>query len=212
MLIRNAEPPLSAVKKSQYPEEDLPLIALFGRSNAGKSSLINVLVNRKGLARTSSAPGKTRLLNFYRVAGQSREGAGFSWFFVDLPGYGYAKVGKGERQHWLEQMEELLQSNRPLYCWQLLDIRHEPSREDKLMHRALTEAGFPLLTIANKADKISRSARAKSLKTIRDSLDPPPRDLLVFSAVSREGREELLARAEQFLAAGPADEPPGPPQ
>jgi len=201
MIIKSAEPPCSAVKKTQYPEENLPLIALFGRSNAGKSSLINVLANRKNLARTSSAPGKTRLLNFYRVAAENEAGQALAWFFVDLPGYGYAKVAKSERERWLALMEELLASGRPLFCWQLVDIRHEPSREDCQLHAALSRAGFPLLTIANKADKIGKNARRQALNTIAVALGLEIRELAVFSAVTREGRETLLQQAERFALA-----------
>lgn len=178
----------------------MPLIALFGRSNAGKSSLINTLINRKNLARTSGAPGKTRLLNFYRISATNEAGAELAWFFVDLPGYGYAKVSKTERAHWLDFMDELLRCGRPLSCWQLVDIRHQPSREDIMIHDILTQTGFPLLTVANKIDKISKNARAKAKRDIAASLGVADDELILFSAVSREGREALLAKAEGFLA------------
>lgn len=198
LTIRQSALAASAVKSAQYPEEALPEIALFGRSNAGKSSLINTLINRKNLARTSAAPGKTRLLNFYCVQG-GLDGAAASWYYVDLPGYGYAKVSKTERAAWLSMMEQYLLSERPRLVWQLVDIRHQPSEQDIAMRRALLELGINPLTIANKADKISKNARGKALKLIAAALDIAPQEIVVFSAVSREGREQLLALTEDFL-------------
>ena len=199
MKIINTAPPVSAVKKNQYPEQPLPEIAMFGRSNAGKSSMINVLINRKNLARTSSAPGKTRLLNFYRIEGRNESEQALVWHFVDLPGYGYAKVSKSERDNWLRIIEEYLRTENKRICWHLLDIRHKPSVEDVAMHDILIDTGFPVVTIANKADKISKNARIRSLKIIADTLNISSKEIEVFSAISREGREKLLAVAEDFL-------------
>lgn len=198
LKIKNAVLATSAVKPSQYPEPVLPQIALLGRSNAGKSSLINTMLNRKALARTSAAPGKTRLLNFYRVDGSLDE-APLSWYFVDLPGYGYAKVSKAERAAWLTMMDAYLQSSAPRLCWQLVDIRHRPSEQDIAMHQALRANGVPLLVIANKADKISRNARAAALRQIAAALDVEKSAITVFSAVSRDGRDDLLGKAADFL-------------
>ena len=182
------------------------MVALFGRSNAGKSSLINTLINRKNLARTSAAPGKTRLLNFYRVEARLEQAAGdggtaqdVSWYFVDLPGYGYAKVSKSERDSWLRMMDEFLRWPVEKTCWQLVDIRHRPSEQDAALHQLLCQRGLPHLTVANKIDKVSRNARQSGLKLIAQTLEVDRADLVSFSAVSREGREELLARVESFL-------------
>lgn len=202
LKIKQAELAASAVKPAQYPPEQLPEIALLGRSNAGKSSLINTLINRKNLARTSGAPGKTRLLNFYHVDAADEEGRELPFFFVDLPGYGYAKVAKTEREQWLERIEGLLTAHQQrLLCWQLVDIRHKPSVEDIAMHMALSDAGFSLRVIANKVDKISKNARAGQLKIIAQALEVPVTEITVFSAVSREGRETLLAAIEEHLKA-----------
>ena len=209
LKIRNAALAASAVRRDQYPAESLPMIALFGRSNAGKSSLINTLINRKNLARTSSAPGKTRLLNFYRVdaALEWEEAAGgdalrqdVSWYFVDLPGYGYAKVSKNERASWLRMMDDFLASDTEKLCWQLVDIRHQPSEQDVEMHAILCERGLPCLTVANKIDKVSRNALASGLKTISQTLEVDRASIVSFSAVTREGRDKLLERVEAFVS------------
>ena len=209
LKIRNAALAASAVRRDQYPAEDLPMIALFGRSNAGKSSLINTLINRKNLARTSSAPGKTRLLNFYRVdaALEWEDAAGgdalrqdVSWYFVDLPGYGYAKVSKNERASWLRMMDDFLASDTEKLCWQLVDIRHQPSEQDVEMHAILRDRGLPYLTVANKIDKVSRNAAASGLKTISQTLEVDRASIVSFSAVTREGRDKLLERVEAFVS------------
>ncbi len=211
MKIKQAEFTCSAVKNSQFPSERLPEIALAGRSNAGKSSLINALIQRKNLAHTSSAPGKTRLLNFYRVAAAaSGDEMPLNWYFVDLPGYGYAKAARSERDRWLAMIEAYLQSEGRRMVWQLVDIRHEPSALDIAMHQILVEAGLPTLVIANKADKISKNARVAAKKTIAAALGVKNEELAVFSAVTRDGRDELLARAESFLLPPPlSDEEQG---
>lgn len=210
LRVRHAALAASAVRREQYPTESLPMVALFGRSNAGKSSLINTLINRKNLARTSSAPGKTRLLNFYRVeavlewdaaSGGAALRQEVSWFFVDLPGYGYAKVSKSERYSWLRMMDEFLCWQVPKACWQLVDIRHRPSQQDVEMHRLLTERELAPLTIANKIDKVSRAARAAGLKLISETLEVEKSAIVSFSAVTREGREDLLQRVEDLVVA-----------
>lgn len=208
LKIKHSDIAASAVRRDQYPEQILPEICLLGRSNSGKSSLINTLINRKNLARTSSAPGKTRLINFYKIAGESSAEAGaalpLAWYFVDLPGYGYAKVAKTERAAWLQFIDQYLSdTSRYRLCWQLVDIRHEPSAEDKLMHDILVEAGLNPLTIANKLDKISRGQRDKHLKVIRQALQISPEQLTSFSAISGDGKDALLERVEQFLLAYP---------
>jgi len=200
LKIKQAELAASAVQPSGYPGEVLPEIALLGRSNAGKSSLINTLINRKNLARTSQTPGKTRLLNFYRISAEDEKGLKLPFFFVDLPGYGYAKVAQTERAQWLERIERLLSEHQQrLLCWQLVDIRHLPSADDIALNQALRQAGLDLRVIANKADKISKNARAKQVKTIAAELGIPQQEITVFSAITREGREALLELAEEHV-------------
>ncbi len=199
MKLRKSQIATSAVKKSQYPELILPQIAFFGRSNAGKSSLINTLIERKNLARTSSAPGKTRLLNFYLIDALGSDNMPLLWYYVDLPGYGYAKVSKSERENWLKFIEEYLLYDAPKLCWQLVDIRHRPSEEDIAMHRILVDNGFDVTVIANKADKISKNQRAKAVKEIADTLQFPAKDIVVFSAITREGKEILQQKTEDYL-------------
>jgi GTP-binding protein len=200
MKIKQAELAVSAVKKAQYPPQDLPEIVFLGRSNVGKSSLINTLVNRRNLARTSSQPGKTRLLNFYLLQAETAVGAS-SWYLVDLPGYGYAKVAKSEREKWLSMIEEFLLSRMgEKYCWQIVDIRHKPSQQDKIMYDILKNAGYRLLVVASKADKISRGQRERHLQEIATELGISKEDIVLFSAVSKEGRERLLRLAEDFIA------------
>ena len=199
MKLRRSALAASAVKKAQYPQEDLPQIALFGRSNAGKSSLINTLIERKNLARTSSAPGKTRLINFYRIDGLSDDEHPLLWYFVDLPGYGYAKAAKSERSRWLDFIGEYLGSPQPKMCWQLVDIRHEPSKEDIAMHDILLEQGWPVLLVANKIDKVSKNQRFKSLAAIASAMNVAKEEIICFSAVTREGKEQLQSIVQQYL-------------
>ena len=199
MCLKHSELASSAVKQAQYPTELLPQIALFGRSNAGKSSLINTLIERKNLARTSSAPGKTRLLNFYRVEALADDGQPLRWYFVDLPGYGYAKVAKSERDHWLRIIEEYLRWDTPKLCWQLVDIRHQPSTQDIAMYDILRDNGFEVVLIANKADKLSKNQRQKALSIIAKTMGAPKDSLVIFSAITREGKEQLQALATAYL-------------
>ncbi|MCL1975380.1 MAG: ribosome biogenesis GTP-binding protein YihA/YsxC [Firmicutes bacterium] len=201
LKIKKAELAVSAVKPTQYPLEVLPEIAVLGRSNSGKSTMINTLLNRKNLARSSQSPGKTRLLNFYRIYAEDENGRKMPFFFVDLPGYGYAKAAKSEREEWLLRIETLLTKHQArLLCWQLVDIRHDPSKEDIAFNKALRQAGFDLHVIANKADKISKNARSKQIKSIAAALDLLPEQITVFSAISCEGREIIWqAVAEHVL-------------
>ncbi len=192
MQIKKAQYLLTAVKAAQFPKEELPAITLVGRSNVGKSSLINTLCNRHGMARTSSQPGKTRTINFYL--------ANESWYFVDLPGYGYAKVSKGEREDWQRMVNEFIDNyhGAKIY-WQLIDIRHPPTAQDIEMWDFLQSRGLPSRLIATKADKISRGARDKHLAAICRELGVAKADILVFSALDRTGKEALLAAAASFL-------------
>jgi GTP-binding protein len=191
MPIKSAEYIGSYVELGQLPEEDLPEIALVGRSNVGKSSLINKLVNRKNLAKSSSTPGKTRTINYYLINAQ--------WYMVDLPGYGFARVSKTERVKLGRMIELFLQKRSQLRgVIQLLDIRHAPSQMDKLMTNWLQNSGIPILLVATKADKVSRGGRQKSLTVIRKTLeiDEVP---LCFSAESGEGVDELCEAIAEIV-------------
>lgn len=194
MQIKRANYLLTAVKAAQYPEQQLPAVTFCGRSNVGKSSLINTLLNRRNLARTSAQPGKTRTINFYDIDG--------AWYLVDLPGYGYAKVAKAERENWRVMIDEYLEKYRgPKLFVQLVDIRHEPSVLDCQMWEWLVAAGAPALIVATKADKISRGARAKQLALIGRTLHVNAADIIPFSSVTRDGRDILLDEIESYLQA-----------
>ena len=206
LKIKNAVLATSAVKPEQYPTDALPQIVFLGRSNAGKSSLINTLINRKSLARTSSAPGKTRLLNFYGIdavivgADVLSPPTATPFYFVDLPGYGYAKVGREERASWLNMIDRFLITDKERkLLYQLVDIRHAPSAEDKEMSGILHEAGYDIRTIAAKADKINKSQKDKSLSVLSKELLLPKDSFIVFSAITKEGKEQILSQVEDFL-------------
>ena len=204
MKIKRSVLEQSAVNPSQYPQRKLAEIVLLGRSNSGKSTLINTVINRKNLARSSAEPGKTRLLNFYLIEGETETPEGglpVSWHIVDLPGYGYAKVSKKERENWLFMIERFL-SEEPerKYLWQLFDLRHAPSAEDIQVNRILREAGFKILPVAAKADKVSGSERGKNLALLAAQLGINKKDFIVFSAVTKEGKETLLRQIESFVS------------
>lgn len=177
----NAEILLSAVNKSHYPQDEIPEIALAGRSNVGKSSFINTLLNRKNLARTSGKPGKTQLLNFFNIDNQLR--------FVDVPGYGYAKVSKTERAKWGRMIEEYLTTRENLRAVvSLVDFRHEPSADDVQMYEFLKYYEIPVIVVATKADKIPRSKWNKHESVIKKRLDFDKNDdFLIFSSVNKDG-------------------------
>lgn len=193
MIIKKAELETVAVKRSQYPEDNVPEIAFAGRSNVGKSSLLNLLTNRKSLARVSGAPGKTRTINFYRINGEFR--------IVDLPGYGYAKISKSISENWGDMMEEYFQNRQGLKkVVQLVDIRHAPSAQDVQMYEYLRHYGLDGLVVATKADKVSRNEMQKCMKTIRQTLKLGPDDLVIpVSALKRKGHDNLLAEIEKLL-------------
>ncbi|MBR1814482.1 MAG: YihA family ribosome biogenesis GTP-binding protein [Lachnospiraceae bacterium] len=179
---------------SRLPENTLPEFAFAGKSNVGKSSLINALVNRKALARTSSQPGKTQTINFYNI--------NKSLYFVDLPGYGYARVSKEDREKWGVMIERYLHRSSVLKAvFLLIDIRHDPSANDKQMYDWIVYQGYRPIIIATKKDKINRSELAKKLKAIRAGLCLKADDILIpFSAETKEGREEIWSRIESHLA------------
>jgi GTP-binding protein len=185
MRITSAEFITSAVAPAQYPAAIGPEIAFVGRSNVGKSSLINTLLNRRGLAKTSATPGKTRTINFFRVNGQLG--------FVDLPGYGFAKVSRSERATWGPMMATFFQTRRELRgVVQLIDARHEPTADDQQTRAWLLQWQRPLLVVATKVDKIGRSQRPSHLKRIAEVLRlDDTAALMPFSAQTREGRDDV---------------------
>ena len=178
---------------SVLPQNVKPEFAFAGRSNVGKSSLINGLMNRKSLARVSSAPGKTRTINYYNIND--------SFYFVDLPGYGYAQVSQKEREAWGRMIEGYLTGSRSLKTiFLLVDIRHEPSALDKQMAAWIRQAGREPVVIATKLDKINRSQRQKQIKILREGLElSKETPLFPWSAQSKEGREELYDYLEGCL-------------
>ena len=195
MVIKSAEFITSAVKPSQYPAEGLPEIAFAGRSNVGKSSLINLLLNRKSLAKVSSSPGKTRTINFFDINnGEFR--------LVDLPGYGYAKVSKTMSEDWGQMMETFLtKRNGLLKVVQLVDARHEPTALDKQMYEFLQYYGLDGVVVATKADKLSKNELNRNLSLIRKSLNMSKTDfLLPTSALSKTGTEEVLKVIDLILS------------
>ncbi|SEM01565.1 ribosome biogenesis GTP-binding protein YihA/YsxC [Paenibacillus sp. OK003] len=198
MKVNQSEFIISAVRPEQYPEDGLPEIALAGRSNVGKSSLINRLINRKNLARTSSTPGKTQQLNYYKI--------NQDLYFVDFPGYGYAKVSKEQRFAWGKMMEKYLLGREELkLVMQMVDMRHEPSKDDMMMNEWLRHHGLPLVVVATKMDKIPKTRRAKHIKVIKEALDLRPGDLFVpFSSEEGLGKEELWEIITRFAGIGQA--------
>ncbi|UFT97956.1 ribosome biogenesis GTP-binding protein YihA/YsxC [Radiobacillus kanasensis] len=193
MKVTSAEIVISAVSKKQYPNELLPEIALAGRSNVGKSSFINKMINRKSLARTSSKPGKTQTLNFYKINER--------FHFVDVPGYGYAKVSKKEREAWGKMLEEYFIQRENLKAAVLVvDMRHEPTADDQRMYEFLSFYELPIIVIATKLDKIGKSKRAAHVKKIKQTLQLSNDDILVpFSSETGEGKEEAWRVLQQFL-------------
>jgi GTP-binding protein len=193
MKVNHVEFIISAVGPKQYPQEGLPEIALAGRSNVGKSTLINSLINRKNLARTSSKPGKTQTLNFYRIEN--------AFHFVDLPGYGFAQVSKAEKEKWGKMIEEYLTQRKELSLVILLvDIRHPPSKDDQAMYEWLLHYHIPMMVVATKADKISKGQLQKHLKIIKDTLGLDPEiPLIAHSSETKAGREEIWKIIDQTL-------------
>lgn len=177
----NASLLLSAANKSHYPQDDLPEVALAGRSNVGKSSFINTLLGRKNLARTSGKPGKTRLLNFYNIDDKLR--------FVDVPGYGYAKVSKADRAKWGKMIEEYLTSRDNLRAVvSLVDFRHDPSADDVQMYDFLKYYDIPVILVATKADKVPRGKWNKHEAAVKKKLNFDKLDqFIIFSSVDRTG-------------------------
>lgn len=193
MKINTTELVISAVRRSQYPEDKKAEFLLVGRSNVGKSSFINTITGRKKLARTSSTPGKTRNLNFYLLNNL--------FYFVDVPGYGYASVSKKEQKKFGLMIEEYLEKRENLKrTFLLVDLRHKPSEDDILMYNFLKYYNLPVTVIATKADKVGGSKKQKNLKEILDTLDlVVGDDLVVFSSQTKLGVKEVLKKIETLI-------------
>lgn len=193
MKITRAEIEISAVKKEQYPKTNLPEIALAGRSNVGKSSFINRIIGRKNLVRTSSKPGKTRTLNFYLIND--------AFYFVDVPGYGYAQVSKREREKWGQMMEEYFETREQLQLVVLIvDLRHEPTREDIQMVEYVNYLNIPLLIVATKLDKIPKTKRERNINQMKKIFSINEQiQVIPFSAVTGENKELVWEALENYI-------------
>jgi GTP-binding protein len=193
MQIKKAELVAVTAKREQYPPEDMYEIAFVGRSNVGKSSLLNLLTNRKSLASVSGNPGKTRTINFYEVNGEFR--------IADLPGYGYAKVSKSISSTWSGMIDTYLKDRTKLVkVVQLVDIRHTPSALDVQMYEYLKHYGLDGLVVATKSDKVSKNESTKSISQIRKIFRMEPEDLVIpVSALNKKGHEDLLSAMENIL-------------
>ena len=191
----------SAVKREQYPEQALPEVVFMGRSNVGKSSLINSLTRVKGLARVSAQPGKTQTINFYELGAKlPDETERRAFYLVDLPGYGYAKTGRERRATWSKFIQEYLLTSQQLrFVCQLIDCRHDPMPADVEMFHWLVEHGLPVLIIATKADKLGKQAVQKQAARIKQVLGVPELSVLPYSSLKNEGRSDLLDVIGQSL-------------
>lgn len=192
MNVNNVELAAVAVKAAQYPEETMPEVAFAGKSNVGKSSLINTMINRKALARTSQNPGKTRTINFYNVENKL--------YFVDLPGYGYAKAPKSEIAKWGKMIEDYLIKRDSLKAIiMLVDIRHEPGENDRMMYDWLKHYGHRIIVVATKSDKLNRSQIPKHKKMLSAAFGLEKDDILIpFSSEKKSGKEELWNVIEEI--------------
>lgn len=195
MIIKNAEFVISAVGPKQYPTDNLPEIALAGRSNVGKSSMINKFINRKNLARTSSKPGKTQTLNYYKINNDQ-------FYFVDLPGYGFAQVSQSEKEKWAKFIDAYL-TKRETLCGviQLVDLRHPPSKDDINMYEWLMHMHKDVLIVATKCDKISKGQWLKHIKQVREGLKADKaQQIIAFSAETGQGVDEVHQWVEAHVA------------
>ena len=193
MVIKNVSLETVCGVTSKLPENTLPEVAFAGKSNVGKSSLINALMNRKALARTSGQPGKTQTINFYNI--------NEAMYLVDLPGYGYAKGSEAVKEKWGKMNENYLQSSKQLKAvFLLIDIRHDPSANDKTMYDWILHQGYDPIIIATKLDKIKRSQKEKCVKAIRTGLQVKPgTEIIPFSAETKQGRDEIWARMDEVI-------------
>ena len=188
MKINSVELEISAVRRSQYPDDDLPEFLMIGRSNVGKSSFVNTLVNRKNIARTSARPGKTQTLNFYNVND--------TFYLVDVPGYGYAAVNKEQQKKFGMMIEEYIKSRHELKrVFLLVDYRHKPTEDDLFMYNYLKYYNVPVTIVATKVDKVGASKKDKNYKILVDTMNlVVGDDIVLFSSVSKLGREEILTK------------------
>ncbi|WP_163194182.1 ribosome biogenesis GTP-binding protein YihA/YsxC [Clostridium thermarum] len=185
MEIKQSEFITSAVSGAQYPKDNRPEIAFVGRSNVGKSSIINAITNRKALAKVGNTPGKTRLINFFLINNL--------FYLVDLPGYGYAKVSKAEKEKWGHLMEDYLTKRQELKKVVLLvDSRYKPTEDDMLMLNWIRHHGYPIQVVATKADKLSKNEIRKNRQVILETLKIAESELIFFSSTNKVGREELI--------------------
>lgn len=189
MQIENVSEPIIAVRRSQYPEDKKVEFLLVGRSNVGKSSFINTLIERKNFARTSSKPGKTQTLNFYKVND--------AFYLVDVPGYGYASVSKDTQKKFGLMIEEYLKERPNLkHIFMLIDYRHKPTEDDCLMYEFLKYYNLDITIVATKYDKVSKNNRIKQDKIIKDTLKFEDDEFITFSTVTKKGRTEILSIIE----------------
>jgi GTP-binding protein len=196
MKVKSVEFITSAVRREQWPKDGRPCIAFAGRSNVGKSSLINRIVNRKNLVRVSRTPGRTQMLNFFLVND--------TYYFVDLPGYGYAKVPVNLRKQWGPMIRDFLENAPELRAVvQLLDIRHNPTNDDVALLDWLESVEMPTILVATKADKLTNNAVAKQIKTIGEELELPKDAFTIFSSEDGRGINELWSRISAALEANP---------
>ncbi|MDP4093117.1 MAG: ribosome biogenesis GTP-binding protein YihA/YsxC [Bacillota bacterium] len=193
MIVNNAKYELTAVRPEQYPAGSMPEVAFAGRSNVGKSSIINTLTNRKNIARVGATPGKTKEINFYNIEEKL--------YFVDLPGYGYAKVSKEKKASWNEVIETYLYTRKQLqFIILLVDIRHAPSEDDKAMYEWMKSHNIPYVIVAAKADKITKSQINVRLKEIKAVLGVPEGiEPIPFSSETRQGKDQVWGRIDQAL-------------
>lgn len=184
---------VSAVRRSQYPDDELPEFIMLGRSNVGKSSFMNTIVNRKNLARISSRPGKTSTLNFYNVDNK--------FYLVDVPGYGYADTSKEEIRKFGLMVEEYLEKRENLKrVFLLIDFRHKPTNDDVIMYNFLKYYQIPVTIIATKVDKVTSKEKDKNIKVLKETLDlVVGDDLILFSSLSKLGREEVISTIEKIV-------------
>ena len=183
---------ISAAGKNQWPESELPEIVLAGKSNVGKSSLINTLLNRKSLAYVGKTPGKTRLLNFYEVNQQ--------FMMVDVPGYGFAQRSQKELIDFGTMMEDYFSERKQLrVCIQIIDLRHGPSKDDLMMLDYVRSNGIPVLIVATKQDQCNQSETAKNRKMIAEKCNVPMHQIVLFSSKTRRGRDELMEKIEAYI-------------
>lgn len=194
-MIKQAKFIISVADADKIPDYCAPEIAIAGKSNVGKSSFINFMTNQNKLAKTSSEPGRTRLINFFEI----NKG---EYYFVDLPGYGYAKVNKAEKQKWGGLIESYLQGSPNLInVFMLVDVRHEPSEDDKIMVKYLYATGTPFTIIATKADKLSRAQQTKAKQVIANAFGVGTGDIILTSATAKTGKDEVLKRIDSLLSA-----------